>query len=980
VNALERLAIVISCAVAFVAVEGRASAINGGVSSRRIGSHIAMRSVYQNPGVSWTFTTSNLVGVPGGATPDTVINVQSGDDPEGTFIAGNDDYNHGYDSSVTVPATSTSRQLVVIVRPYGPGTSGSCTLTATPSAGQGGFSVTLNFGGTFLQVGDLPVGSHIATSETGQGTNDSLIMAFSTDPTHAMGYDDDDGVDRMSSVRLKESCPSCTILFGLYYDVPDSLMNVVWDADVATNDADGDGLGIGLENFLGTSSSTALARGGGKLGLDTDQDGATDSEEVFGVETSGAPVKYPLMGANPKEKDVFVEIDWVKCAGVTCSQGMTGHEDDAQFPRPEIGGNPTVPGRCFNGSGPAILNETFAKATDRIVDLLEDAYAPVHLHLDTGLDNPSTSTWMNWGNWGGAERNEDVTLTQQTPGLTGYEGLTPGREHRFIHVLTFNTSGGDRGGGWTGAVPGGAFVGFPNYATFRHELGHALGLNHGGEPMYGGINFKASYVSPMSYLFDDYELPLLVPTFSHGTSLSGPLNPTKLDETKGIGNPPDANMLAAIKQYWCPVGQTCVTSTGSVDWNLDGVISPSSTLVRAPASLVNYPVLGRSVLEPNAMAPKNFLASPSLGYAAAGSAGERLWVVGRDSVSNQLGFFVFTKAGLGVCDGSFDNIAEDGPINCLGALAAPTAPTGAARLSKFAPAITELTPSPGPTGQPEGFLVVWQPPTGALQASVVTLHPLTGAPTWNATITLPGNFTATDDVAAVTTAPGVVKVYAPVGGRLKSWTFNNPTGFSSTVTDQKFEDNSLIAPKFGISVTRGFVDSQTTATSYAAIVTSTGDVEFVNETSTGIWKRLSTSWTTNVPKPKSLTRAGLAWVKTTSNTVGRFYMSYTRPSCFGPAGETGLILTEGQSTSGSNRRLQWKEAFIPFANSQGAVALLGDARDNHLRATMTTLQGQLYVMPLADGIVNTNMKDVDDYVYLQGDIRAALGLEAPLPF
>jgi hypothetical protein len=142
---------------------------------------------------------------------------------------------------------------------------------------------------------------------------------------------------------------------------------------------------------------------------------------------------------------------------------------------------------------------------------------------------------------------------------------------------------------------------------FLHELGHTMGLRHGGR---NDINWKPNYLSIMNYRFamdgltfdfnGDMRVDRVNRDFNHdglpdlrSFSYSATVLPTLderptpgfagLDESDGIS---DQNTLT---QYTCPVpaalwvNDPWARGTGPIDWNCDGVlnsgVSPTSTRV-----------------------------------------------------------------------------------------------------------------------------------------------------------------------------------------------------------------------------------------------------------------------------------------------------------------------------------------------------------------------------------------------------------------
>ena len=119
--------------------------------------------------------------------------------------------------------------------------------------------------------------------------------------------------------------------------------------------------------------------------------------------------------------------------------------------------------------------------------------------------------------------------------------------------------------------------------TFMHELGHTIGLGHGGfsdeanEPQ-SGINRKPNYLSVMSYT---YQFASITPKrpLDYSRWQLAPLVENQLLEGKGIDNdaPPAGigNWIAAWSHY-NPLTDRCEMQTspsvGDIDWNKSGGI------------------------------------------------------------------------------------------------------------------------------------------------------------------------------------------------------------------------------------------------------------------------------------------------------------------------------------------------------------------------------------------------------------------------
>jgi hypothetical protein len=96
-----------------------------------------------------------------------------------------------------------------------------------------------------------------------------------------------------------------------------------------------------------------------------------------------------------------------------------------------------------------------------------------------------------------------------------------------------------------------------------HELGHTLGLTHGGEGDH--TNYKPNYYSNMNYL---WQLPdaLYNPNglLDYSQSRLADLNESSLNETMGIGGPPIPNLRVPLD---VPAGRLLVPMNGAVDWS-----------------------------------------------------------------------------------------------------------------------------------------------------------------------------------------------------------------------------------------------------------------------------------------------------------------------------------------------------------------------------------------------------------------------------
>ena len=291
--------------------------------------------------------------------------------------------------------------------------------------------------------------------------------------------------------------------------------------DVKQADSDHDGLGDDLEVAMGTCPSSSVACPGVKP-VDTDGDGLLDGWEVLGYDPSpkdpSAPadgaIALPWFGASPLHKDVFVEMDWASVAW-----GSQSYIDAAAV-YASIGGQGLNP----------------------------DGIPGIAVHFDTGTDKPVDPLYpvkgyrTDVGDLGGASVVSTDDLVESAT-----DNMVPSRQGVFRHGLL---GGASIGVGWAFGVPVG------NFKSISHELGHTLGLGHGGDC---GLNCKPNYMSLMNYAYLDLD------------HLSAGLHPaivsTALDEAIGLGSAADKADL--IQNF--AFGSTNAFDQ-SIDWNRNGTI------------------------------------------------------------------------------------------------------------------------------------------------------------------------------------------------------------------------------------------------------------------------------------------------------------------------------------------------------------------------------------------------------------------------
>ena len=320
-------------------------------------------------------------------------------------------------------------------------------------------------------------------------------------------------------------------------------------------------------------------------GYDSDKDGLCDDWETNGLsmDVNGVPVylDLPGMGADPNHKDVFVQLD-------------------------------TLPGGAIS---PAALNEVITAFANAPVGN-PDGTTGINLHVDNGpfssMDPRAGTAWgdksraalitdaANLGNddaqgefsWSIFQSEKDLHFPPERAAVFHYAISEP------VEIL--DNTGQPKASGISRAIPSSDFiVAWPDTANqphtwvggvFMHELGHNLGLHHGGGD---DINRKPNYLSIMNYAFQQYGLlPGRVYDYSRfGPDSTDPLNvmpvldESHLDEALGLGistNPVGINASRYVSFRYCPSDhQTQVLIrhlNGPVDWDCNGGNGPDDTL------------------------------------------------------------------------------------------------------------------------------------------------------------------------------------------------------------------------------------------------------------------------------------------------------------------------------------------------------------------------------------------------------------------
>jgi hypothetical protein len=307
---------------------------------------------------------------------------------------------------------------------------------------------------------------------------------------------------------------------------------------------------------------TPCPNGGAPVVLDdTDGDGLPDRWETSGADVDlDGTVDVPLhqMGANPNRKDLFYEVDWLSNVGALPNQYAYSPDD----------------GRM------QLIRNAFANAPVSN----PDGTTGITAHLDLGSGSQMAPDGRTWG---GMARGGQAIAPPNASGMealfnavrTNPSAFDPKRAAVFRYVLMVPPQGGSSHPAI--AFGSGIIVQEHNYGALYsafllfHEMGHTLGLMHGGAD---SNPWKPNYVSAVSYRYA-YVVErngANLPDFSRAEL--APLDEAKLDERVGV-QPSQA--VAGLRITWhCPNGSLRETTDArTVDWNCNGVIDAGPVAV-----------------------------------------------------------------------------------------------------------------------------------------------------------------------------------------------------------------------------------------------------------------------------------------------------------------------------------------------------------------------------------------------------------------
>jgi hypothetical protein len=301
---------------------------------------------------------------------------------------------------------------------------------------------------------------------------------------------------------------------------------------------------------------------------DRDGDGLRDDWERSGIDTDGdGRVDFRLNGADPNHKDVFVTLDWMDCevAGSDC----VSNPDDPFW---DIHHNHKPPVEAIE-----TLQALFADAP--VTN--PDGTRGIRLHIEMGRALPH-QRYLDLGCFG---QNTFAAVKAASQGAT-----SPRRFSHHYGVLGHSQAATDRGSSGCSEVEGndflatlGGWLAFsvrPDDAqvytgSLMHELGHNLGLQHGGTD---DVDYKPNYLSVMNHRYQFWGLPpdghldysrAVLPTIDEMNLSEQQIAPTWM--VYGCQSPPLPG--GTIREF--PM-RACITEPHQpINWNCDFTQDPA---------------------------------------------------------------------------------------------------------------------------------------------------------------------------------------------------------------------------------------------------------------------------------------------------------------------------------------------------------------------------------------------------------------------
>ena len=262
---------------------------------------------------------------------------------------------------------------------------------------------------------------------------------------------------------------------------------------------------------------------------DEDGDALLDAWETDGIDTNGdgaIDLDLPAMGADPRHKDIFVELDFMPPHRFELAAGQQISKAFADAPVPNPDGTTGITLHLDNGADSVMNPRTGALWGSRS---RQDSIP----HQDV-----LGSVTGNVYDWGPFDTIKGSKFEESVRGPAFHYGISAHGHHQRISGIARDIPSSDLlvtiGAGCQAQTGSDCTLDATAQAgTLMHELGHNLGLHHGGND---DLLNKPNYLSVMNYNFQLTGLLRTSLTYVLDYSrFAISLNETALDETQGFG-------------------------------------------------------------------------------------------------------------------------------------------------------------------------------------------------------------------------------------------------------------------------------------------------------------------------------------------------------------------------------------------------------------------------------------------------------------
>ncbi|PKN56488.1 MAG: hypothetical protein CVU56_15795 [Deltaproteobacteria bacterium HGW-Deltaproteobacteria-14] len=351
--------------------------------------------------VSYQSTLTIQTSGSAGAT-DPVLHLLR-DNGDGTFtqMAYSDNWS-GVEARISYTNASLAySRFLLVLRAKTYAASGTCNLLKSGRSYRSGVPV----GGNMVTASAFifNTGDELRTVHVPGGSVAPALLKFSTsagDMISGVGLGNGVGgssVLSLAGTELHFLVGTPWLRDGAAYLTPRAGAANVMSNDVAS-DTDGDGIGNALEATLGLCAGTSgCPNAADGHGRDTDRDGLSDGEEVWGVGgtlTDGIDdLPFARWGANPKKKDVFLEVDYLTGIGGVLGTNTNPFQWLRDHPTGYLGNWQGSPEDWFDHA-----SEPFEAGPNSHLHN-PDSSDGVAIHLDVGVAPTNPANESEFGDW-----------------------------------------------------------------------------------------------------------------------------------------------------------------------------------------------------------------------------------------------------------------------------------------------------------------------------------------------------------------------------------------------------------------------------------------------------------------------------------------------------------------------------------------------------------------------------------------------------